>query len=148
MRHLWIACVTILALAGCEPAPVLIISPDGTDVQEVHLHAWLADHPLDPHEARSAHELGRSDTASFHIVQVRTQEPPHVHEDHDAVVRIERGHGTLYLGTHELHLVPGSILNIPRGIRHYFVNDSPQPTVAFVVFSPPFDGKDTVLVTE
>jgi hypothetical protein len=27
---------------------------------------------------------------------------------------------------------------------HYFVNTAAEPAVAFVIFSPPFDGKDTV----
>jgi len=40
----------------------------------------------------------------------------------------------------------GDIVHIPRGAPHYFVNTAAEPTVAFVIFSPPFDGKDNIPV--
>jgi mannose-6-phosphate isomerase-like protein (cupin superfamily) len=57
-----------------------------------------------------------------------------------------RGHGYLILGQSRLDLGAGDVFFIPRNTPHFFVNTSPQPAAAFVVFSPPFDGKDTVTV--
>jgi mannose-6-phosphate isomerase-like protein (cupin superfamily) len=45
--------------------------------------------------------------------------------------------------TRRIDLSVGDIVYIPRGAVHYFVNTASEPTDAFVVFSPPFDGKDT-----
>jgi len=148
MRQARLTAVLALFLGGCATAPLVIVSPDGTRLQPVNLQAWVGEHPLAPDQELSVQELGRSQSASFHIVQVRTKEPLHLHWTHDAIVRVERGHGTLVLGSHRLRLVPGSIVNIPRGVVHAFVNESSTAAVAFVVFSPPFDGTDIVPATE
>ena len=54
-----------------------------------------------------------------------------------------KGGGYLMMETRRIDLSVGDIVYIPRGTVHYFVNTASEPTVAFVVFSPPFDGKDT-----
>jgi quercetin dioxygenase-like cupin family protein len=43
-------------------------------------------------------------------------------------------------------LAAGDVVFIPRDTVHYFTNASPYPAIALVVFTPPFDGKDTVPV--
>jgi mannose-6-phosphate isomerase-like protein (cupin superfamily) len=50
------------------------------------------------------------------------------------------------MGQSRFDLTAGDVFFIPRNTPHYFVNTSPEPAAAFVVFSPPFDGKDTVPV--
>ncbi len=40
--------------------------------------------------------------------------------------------------------IKGDILFIPRGSAHYFVNTFSEPSVALAVFSPDFDGKDSI----
>jgi mannose-6-phosphate isomerase-like protein (cupin superfamily) len=35
---------------------------------------------------------------------------------------------------------------VPRGATHAFRNESEAPAVAYVVYTPPFDGKDRVAV--
>ena len=133
-------------LCGCASIPLQVVSPDGKAVTTIELHPWLREHPLSAGQTIRVDELGRSDSASFHIVQIRTKEPPHVHRTHDLVAVVKQGHGTLFLGSQQLHLEPGSLVNIPHGVVHAFVNESRDPAVAFVVFSPPFDGTDTVPV--
>lgn len=144
-------CGVLLAaifLAGCTSAPFQFVSPDGSRLETIQLDGWLSAHPLAADQGIRIDELGRGVSASYHLVQIRTQEPRHVHRTHDAVVRLERGHGTFFLGAHQLTLMPGSTVNIPRNVPHYFVNESAKPAVAFVVFSPPFDGTDVVPLAE
>ena len=40
----------------------------------------------------------------------------------------------------------GSILYVPRGIPHAFGNRSETVAVAYVIYTPPFDGKDREIV--
>ena len=145
-RPLPLAALAALLIAGCSASRILVVVPDGTRVEPLQLDEWLAVHALAPGQEIGIHELGRTTGTSLHLVQIRTKERPHVHQRHDAAVLIKRGHGTLFLGSHQLRLTPGSIVNIPRGVPHAFVNDARQPAVAFVVFSPPFDGTDVVPV--
>lgn len=114
----------------------------------LNLAEWLADHPLAQGQAISLIELDRTDAASRHIVQILDREALHVHQRHDLWVRVERGAGTLRLGSATRRLQAGSVVTIPRGVAHSFVNESAEPAVALVVFTPPFDGADTVLVYE
>jgi mannose-6-phosphate isomerase-like protein (cupin superfamily) len=58
-----------------------------------------------------------------------------------------RGRGYLVMDTRRITLAAGDIVHIPRGIPHYYVNTDLEPTVAFVIFAPPFDGKDNVPAT-
>jgi len=112
------------------------------------LAAWLASHPLPPEQAIGIAELGRTDSFSTHIVQIRDQEPLHVHAHHDLLAILKRGRGSLRLGPETLVMKTGSIIQIPRGTPHAFRNEARQSAVALVVFSPPFDGQDTVPVSE
>ena len=84
----------------------------------------------------------------MHLVQIRHQEAMHLHEHHDLIAVLQRGHGTLRRGSETLTLEAGSAVTIPRGVPHAFVNQSPYPAAIFLVFSPPFDGTDTVPVNE
>jgi mannose-6-phosphate isomerase-like protein (cupin superfamily) len=84
----------------------------------------------------------------MHVVQIRDRELLHVHERHDVIALLLRGRGTLRVGSETVRMKPGSVVAIQRAVPHAFVNESRQPAAAFVVFTPPFDGKDTVLVQE
>ena len=109
---------------------------------------WLSEHPLASDENIRVDELERDDTSSSHLVQIRDREPLHLHQQHDLEVMVRRGRGTLQLGSELVELKPGGLIGIPRGTPHAFINHSSQPAVAFAVFSPPFDGKDTIEVDE
>ena len=89
-------------------------------------------------------ELARTANASYHIVQIRDREQPHTHQAHEAVARLEAGEGIFVLGRQVLSLKAGDIVVIPQGKPHFFVNTGKEPAVAWVMFIPPFDGKDYV----
>jgi mannose-6-phosphate isomerase-like protein (cupin superfamily) len=91
-------------------------------------------------------ELGRDAGTSHHVAAVRNAEKPHRHDHHDQLVVIARGHGTMRIGDETLPVGEGSVLYVPRGAVHAFTNQGSAPSVAYVVYSPPFDGKDRVEV--
>jgi mannose-6-phosphate isomerase-like protein (cupin superfamily) len=80
-------------------------------------------------------------------VQIRDRETPHLHKAHDATVMMLKGQGFLMLEQRRIDLTVGDIVYIPRGAVHAFTNTDREPTVAFAIYSPPFDGKDTHPVT-
>lgn len=106
----------------------------------------LRAHPLDSGQNIRVTDLGGTTTVSHHIVQAGAAERLHVHEEHDLTVFIYRGHGRMLIGKQEFDVKRGDIVLVPRQIPHAFVNGSDRPSVAVVVFTPAFDGRDTVPV--
>lgn len=93
-------------------------------------------------------ELGRTAWSSHHIAVVRTEEKPHYHRFHDLTVVVLRGEGLLTAEQKQIPMSVGDVAHIPRGTPHFFRNTSSQPSAALVMFSPPFDGRDTVAEEE
>jgi len=92
-------------------------------------------------------DLGRSEALSNHLAIVQSRELPHRHNRHDATVTLLRGHGTMTIGRETRHVREGAVIFIPRGVVHHYTNESDPPTVALVVYAPPFDGRDREIVT-
>jgi quercetin dioxygenase-like cupin family protein len=134
--------VSFATWSACGSGPNIYLQY-GNEYQELKLDKILADNPLPPGENIKVANLGRSQSASQHVVQIRDREVPHIHKLHDATVTMLRGEGYLILGKNRINLKAGDIVHIPRGVPHYFVNTASQPTVALAVYSPAFDGKDT-----
>jgi mannose-6-phosphate isomerase-like protein (cupin superfamily) len=134
-------------LAGCAPVPYLFLQY-GTELKRIDPAKVAADNPLGPNENIKMTTLGQGPGVSHHIVQIRNRESPHFHRAHDGTVMMISGHGYLILGDKRIELSTGDIVYVPRGTVHYYVNTGLEPTIAFVVFSPPFDGKDVVPVNK
>ena len=130
------------ALACVRRAPRIDLPPlaGGTD-------AFLAAHPLAAGQNIRVDEVGRTRSASYHLVQVRGGESPHRHETHDLSVVVLAGGGTLDLGARRLPLDAGDVAVIPRGEVHWFTNRGRGNALALVVFSPPLDAPDSVPAT-
>ncbi|TMB05530.1 MAG: cupin domain-containing protein [Deltaproteobacteria bacterium] len=126
-------------LVGCAArVPEVAIGPlaDGLD-------AFLAAHvPAD--ENIRADRVARTETASYHVVQVHDREAPHRHAAHDLTVFVLRGRGTLVLGHTRIRLRAGDAVLIPRGTAHSFVNEGRGRAVTLAVFTPPLDAPDAV----
>lgn len=133
----------LLFLFACAPSPRFFLGYGG-ELKQTDLNRILADNPLGAAENIKVTTLGWGHDASHHVVQVRDREIPHVHKQHDLTVAVMRGQGYLMLENTRIDLSAGDILFIPRDTVHYFVNAHSEPSVAFAVFSPPFDGKDMV----
>ena len=128
---------------ACAPAPQISLQY-GTELKQAEIEKVLAENPLGASENIKITTLGQGQGVSHHVVQIRDRENPHLHKLHDGTVVMVKGHGYLVMENRRIDLSVGDIVYIPRGAVHYFVNTASEPTVAFVVFSPPFDGKDTV----
>lgn len=140
-----LAPVLALSLSACATTPYLFLQY-GSELKPIDLAKALAENPLGPNENIKMITLGQAQSVSHHVVQIRDREAPHMHKTHDGTVVMVRGSGYLMLANRRIELSVGDIVHIPRGAAHYFVNTGGEPAVAFVAFSPPFDGKDVVPV--
>lgn len=136
----------ISSAAACTPVP-RIITPATPRGDDSRLTAFLAAHPLPATQNISALPLGHTDALSYHLVQIRDREQPHIHAAHDLAVTLLRGRGQLYVHGEPQEMRPGDVAVVPRGTPHYFVNSDGAPAAAFVTFAPPYDGADQVPVT-
>lgn len=146
-RSVWISAVFCLCLlvVGCAPAPRFYLQY-GNRLSERDLDSLLAANPLAASENFKAVTLGQTREVSHHVAQIRDRETPHMHKDHDVTVVMLRGQGYLMWEKERVDLVAGDVLFIPRGAVHYFINTHGEPAVALAIYSPAFDGKDTVPV--
>lgn len=132
----------LLLLSACVSGPHFYVQY-GKEYREIELDKILAENPIGPQENIKVAHLGRSESASQHVVQIRDREIPHVHKLHDVTVTMMRGQGYLVLDKNRFNLKAGDVVHIPRGVMHYFVNTYRDPSVALAVYAPAFDGKDT-----
>ncbi|MGH7886617.1 MAG: cupin domain-containing protein, partial [Candidatus Binatia bacterium] len=136
-----LVCIMVF-FAGCVSGPHFYLQY-GNEYRELDMEKILADNPLAPNDNIKVANLGRSASASQHVVQIRDREFLHVHKLHDATVTMLRGQGYLVLDRQRINLKAGDVIHIPRGVAHQYVNTSREPTVALAVYAPAFDGKDT-----
>lgn len=156
--------VQATAIADCPaPAP---LAPPATAPAETAVPASAVDAllgaerltiPFSELEARAplangenfkVVEIGRDATSSHHIVALRDREPVHRHDTHDLLVVTLEGYGSMLIGSEERSIGPRSIVYIPRGTVHAMRNTSGKVLYGYAVFTPPFDGKDRVPVTQ
>ncbi|HMI89834.1 MAG TPA: cupin domain-containing protein [Polyangiales bacterium] len=104
--------------------------------------------PLAAGESFKIAEIGRDANSSHHIVALRGREPLHRHDRHDLLVVTLEGHGSMLIGSEERAVGPRSIVYVPRGAVHAMRNLSDSVLYGYAVFTPPFDGKDRVPVTQ
>ncbi len=143
-----LCCLALMGsiLVSCAKQPSAVfdaVLPGGRTTQEL---ATLIDDPLDEYEYVRIREIGRDDHASHHLITVRIGGVPHRHDHHDLTAVLVRGFGHMTLGDEEREVGTGSIIYIPRGVPHVFSNAADEPAVAYFVFTPPYDGKDRVVV--
>lgn len=145
-----LALLALLAAPACRPAPQSAPAPVlnlafATRVEEP-LASLAARVPLAPDQDFRVEELGRSEQTSHHVGAIRTGEQLHRHDHHDQLVVLVRGHGTMRIGEEIRPIEQGSITFLPRGAPHAFTNGGIEPAIAYLVYAPPYDGKDRVSV--
>jgi quercetin dioxygenase-like cupin family protein len=140
------AVFALFCLVGCAPTTRFYMLSGG-ELRQSDLEKIIAENPLGVSENIKITTLDQAQSVSHHIVQVRDREAPHKHKIHDGTVIVMKGRGYLMMENRRMNLSVGDVIYIPRDVVHYYVNSAAEPTVAFVIFSPPFDGKDYVPVT-
>jgi quercetin dioxygenase-like cupin family protein len=142
----WLAVTALFFLVGCAP-PARLYIPFGGELRQSDLEQVIAENPLGISENIKITTLDQGQSVSHHIVQVRDREAPHIHKTHDGTVVMMKGRGYLVIENRRMDLSVGDVIHIPRDVVHFYVNSASEPSVALVIFSPPFDGKDYVPVT-
>lgn len=81
--------------------------------------------------------LRRSPEASFHLMRIAGERRAHVHEQSDLVFMMLAGDLQMALGDQTLTLKPGDVVEIPRGMPYDLHNRGREPSVAYLVYTPP-----------
>jgi mannose-6-phosphate isomerase-like protein (cupin superfamily) len=103
--------------------------------------------PLAAGETFKIAELGRDEHSSHHVVALLDREPLHRHDTHDLLVVVLEGEGEMLIGDKTRTIGAHSIVYVPRHTVHSMHNTTKKPLIGYAVFTPPFDGKDRVPVT-
>ena len=142
--------VAVLAgtLGAAAPAPPAAPAPapappeNSAPVPIARIDEIRTAHPIPPGESLTTLELLRGQDTSAHLVQVRTRLKPQIHREHEEVAYIVEGRGVFVLGERAYPVKAGSVMIIPRGMRHAY--EAKEPTVVLAVFAPPFDPADRI----
>lgn len=123
---------------SCAPAPApagVVMTPDGS----LPAITWTDEELAKDVALRTVRQ---TDAASYHVVRLLRAEKPHAHDRSDLTVFVLSGAVNMHLGTRVIPVGPGQVIDIPKGVPHWAENTSADPSFAFVVFAPAFDGKD------
>ncbi|MBI5875175.1 MAG: cupin domain-containing protein [Deltaproteobacteria bacterium] len=132
----------LLPLLGCTYPKGKIYSYNDAGLFSKTWREIVRGNPISKDENIKVTPIFNNQDSSHFIIQIRDREKPHIHETHDLTVIVKKGKGVLHLGKDELPMRRGDIAFIPRGILHYFVNTDSEPSVAYVIFTPFYDGRD------
>lgn len=137
----------VIFLAGCASKPVNFqyyhpeITPD-----PIVLLARVKEIEKENFDNIKLVTLAKNKLSSHHLVIIRNEEPLHYHAKHDGYAMVLRGEGEFLLGDRKFSLKPGSSVFIPRTVHHKAIRRGKEPIAAFVIFTPPYDGKDSIPV--
>lgn len=134
LGNVWAESTTPAALSGIL----------GEQKLDSSIAALVARVELDKGESVRAIEIGRDPHTSHHLVSIREGERMHWHELSDQTVIMLRGYGTFRFGTETKNVGEHSILHVPRKTVHAFQNESNEPAVAYVIYTPPLAANDRV----
>lgn len=90
-------------------------------------------------------EVRRTDEASHHIVRISGAEKQHVHDRHDLTVFVLSGKVRMHMADNFWIMQKGDVAQIPHGLTHYAEHIGADGTAseAYIIITPPFDGKDS-----
>ncbi len=134
----------LLGLVGCAaPAPSAVIEQSQPFDPGV-IASLRSRAPVGPEQAFRAETLAQNAAFSAHLLQFRTREERHIHRHHDLTFVVHRGEGRVTVDDIRRIVGPGDVFHIPRNTPHFCENLGSEPLVAVLIFTPPFDMKDTV----
>ena len=91
---------------------------------------------------RAIRLLRKTDRAGYYLLRIKDSEKPHYHDHHDLTVVVLKGQSRINFKNRRENLKPGDLAHIPAGTLHWAENTGPGDSELFLVFTPPFDGKD------
>ncbi len=146
MRRVALLLVALLTGCASQTEPPSYYHPEFTRENAVSLLEKVGEMEKQDFDNVRLETLARNKLSSHHLVVVRKAEPLHYHARHDGWAVVLKGSGTFLLGDRMFEIHPGSSFYIPRGVHHRAIREGKEALAAFVIFTPPFDGKDTIPV--
>lgn len=131
--------VVLLFLVGCQRGPAKL-NLAGQEIDSVY---WSEEEKAKDFAIRA---VFNDDDSSSVLMRMQASEPPHYHDRHGLAVTVVSGRAAINFSDRRVELNPGDIVVIPKGTYHWAESLDDKPSVVFVVFSPPFDGKDRRVV--
>lgn len=126
----------LLALTACQSTtPVKLILPDGNRSYT----EWTEE---DRQKEIAVKPIFRSPESSAAIIRLKGNERPHYHDQHDLNVSLLSGMSVIHFKDHEVKMLPGDVVFIPKGAYHWAENIAPSASIVFAIFSPAYSGKD------
>ena len=140
MKHsLLLFCLVTLG-ACASPSPKIHLA-DGGIIDTPQWEDWERAKDV------AVRPLWKDRTSSHFLVRLAVAEKPHVHDSHDLTVFVLAGKVRVHLGAdRSVDMVPGDVIQIPHGLRHWAQILHTSASEAYVVFSPHYQGKDKRLV--
>ena len=136
-----------LAAGGCATSTGRSVFPHQTQVLAPEaINAILERAPLRVDEDLHAETLLVTPEFSAHLLQYRVSERRHIHRAHDLTYIVYRGQGDVYIDDYRHPARPGDVFHSPRGTPHSCDNTGSDPLVAVLIFTPPYDLKDSIPV--
>ena len=151
-RQFFFASICLLAVGmsllftGCSMRDTTLYSYRRAYLEEDDWEDILRENQISPCDNITVNDLSADKNVSFHLVQIRDREVPHIHKKHDLTVIVKKGKGRMYLGRSVFRVEPDAIIFIPRGVPYCFVNGTDEVAAIIAIFTPGFDGKDVVPV--
>ena len=137
-------------LAGCatKPSAISYYHPALGEKEVSSLLDKVSQVEAQDFENIKIETLATDEFSSHHLVVIRKMEPYHYHATHDVWALVLKGTGELILGKQAFKIRPGASFFIPAGVRHQATHQGKEPLAAFAIFTPAFDGKDTIPVED
>ena len=132
--------------SGCAGSRYVYYHPEITKEAPISLVEKAKEIEKQSFDNVKLETIARNKLSTHHIVIVKKEEPLHIHASHDGWAICLKGKGEFVIGDKKFAIHPGSSVYIPRGVPHKAIRRGREPIAAFVIFTPPYDGKDTVLV--
>lgn len=157
-----VACIPIaVTLAGCTTVkyyPVNFVEslkhptrfPESFSSNVQNVEELAEKNPLGEDEMMKIIDVAENKNSSMHLIQIREngELKPQYHKRHDEVIYVKKGSGIATLDGTRYLIKPGSMLQIPSRTVHKFLNTGGEKFVAVSIFSPPFDGRDEIMIKE
>lgn len=86
--------------------------------------------------------------SSIFFIRLKGSEKPHIHASHDLSVYVIKGQSSVTIENKRIVLSPGDFVTIPKGTVHWAQNIGKSPAEVIAIFSPPYKGKDKILVQQ
>ena len=148
--NFYLIVISSLILSGCMSVPQRVFyqmnERGRIKYKTMDLLVW--ENSLKQDENVSDHIVLTGDYCSYHLVQIRKEQEPHIHRFHDVAIFLESGEGIMYIGKESVRIKSGSTVFVEHGTPYHFVNTGASPAEEFVIYSPPYDGTDNVRVEQ